>query len=42
MPVPEWELVKSADDAWEEADYMGLPVTVKPYNSNKGEESASI
>ena len=37
MPVPEWELVKSADDAWEEADYMGLPVTVKPYNSNKGE-----
>ena len=37
VPVPEWELVKSADDAWEEADYMGLPVTVKPYNSNKGE-----
>ena len=37
VPVPEWELVTSADDAWEEADYMGLPVTVKPYNSNKGE-----
>ena len=37
VPVPEWELVKSADQAWEEADYMGLPVTVKPYNSNKGE-----
>ena len=37
VPVPEWELVKSADHAWEEADYMGLPVTVKPYNSNKGE-----
>lgn len=37
VPVPEWELVKSADDAWEEADHMGLPVTVKPYNSNKGE-----
>lgn len=37
IPVPEWELVKSADHAWEEADYMGLPVTVKPYNSNKGE-----
>ena len=37
VPVPEWELVKDADHAWEEADYMGLPVTVKPYNSNKGE-----
>ena len=37
VPVPEWELVNSADHAWEEADYMGLPVTVKPYNSNKGE-----
>ncbi len=37
VPVPEWELVYSADAAWEEADYMGLPVTVKPYNSNKGE-----
>lgn len=37
VPVPEWELVKSADEAWEEADYMGLPVTVKPYNSNKGQ-----
>ncbi|MBQ0131125.1 MAG: cyanophycin synthetase, partial [Comamonas sp.] len=37
VPVPEWELVKSADHAWEEADYMGLPVTVKPYNSNKGQ-----
>lgn len=36
IPVPEWELVYSADQAWEEADYMGLPVTVKPYNSNKG------
>lgn len=37
VPVPEWELVYSADAAWEEADYMGLPVTVKPYNSNKGQ-----
>ncbi|WP_284337914.1 cyanophycin synthetase family protein [Comamonas sp. NoAH] len=37
VPVPEWELVNSADHAWEEADYMGLPVTVKPYNSNKGQ-----
>ncbi|MGN1056113.1 MAG: acetate--CoA ligase family protein [Comamonas sp.] len=37
VPVPEWELLNSADHAWEEADYMGLPVTVKPYNSNKGE-----
>ena len=37
VPVPEWELVTSADQAWEEADYMGLPVTVKPYNSNKGQ-----
>lgn len=36
VPVPEWELVKSADEAWDEADSMGLPVTVKPYNSNKG------
>ena len=37
VPVPDWELVKSADEAWEEAEYMGLPVTVKPYSSNKGE-----
>ncbi len=36
IPVPEWELVHSSDEAWEEAQYMGLPVTVKPYNSNKG------
>ncbi|MCZ2106996.1 MAG: acetate--CoA ligase family protein [Burkholderiales bacterium] len=37
VPVPEWELVGSADEAWDEAQDIGLPVTVKPYNSNKGE-----
>ena len=37
IPVPEWELVKSADAAWEAAEDMGVPVTVKPYNSNKGQ-----
>ncbi len=37
VPVPEWELVASADAAWDEAQDIGLPVTVKPYNSNKGE-----
>ena len=36
IPVPEWELVGSSDEAWEEADYMGLPVTIKPYSSHKG------
>ena len=36
VPVPEWELVKSADEAWDEACSMGLPVTIKPYSSNKG------
>ena len=36
IPVPDWELVYSADQAWEEAEYMGLPVTIKPYTSNKG------
>ena len=37
VSVPEWELVGSADEAWDEAQDIGLPVTVKPYNSNKGE-----
>ena len=36
VPVPEGELVRSAQDAWEAAQDIGLPVVVKPYNGNHG------
>jgi cyanophycin synthetase len=36
VPVPEGTLVKSADEAWEEAQDIGLPVAVKPYDGNHG------
>ncbi|WP_395408024.1 cyanophycin synthetase [Pseudoduganella sp. UC29_106] len=36
VPVPEGALVKSADEAWEEAQDIGLPVAVKPYDGNHG------
>jgi cyanophycin synthetase len=36
VPVPEGTLVKSADAAWEEAQDIGLPVAVKPYDGNHG------
>jgi cyanophycin synthetase len=36
IPVPEGRLVSDADDAWEAAQEIGLPVVVKPYDGNHG------
>jgi len=36
VPVPEGELVKSAQAAWEAAQSVGLPVVLKPYDGNHG------
>jgi cyanophycin synthetase len=36
IPVPEGSLVRSAEEAWEEAQDIGLPVVVKPYDGNHG------
>jgi len=36
VPVPEGSVVRSADDAWEEAEDIGLPVVVKPVDGNHG------
>ncbi|RSZ58894.1 cyanophycin synthetase [Massilia atriviolacea] len=36
VPVPEGSLVRSAGQAWEEAQDIGLPVVVKPYDGNHG------
>ncbi|HAT30912.1 MAG TPA: cyanophycin synthetase [Janthinobacterium sp.] len=36
VPVPEGSLVKSAEEAWEEAQDIGLPVVLKPYDGNHG------
>ncbi|MBC7684269.1 MAG: cyanophycin synthetase [Bdellovibrionales bacterium] len=36
VPVPEGSLVRSAAEAWEEAQDIGLPVVVKPYDGNHG------
>ncbi|HMM50141.1 MAG TPA: cyanophycin synthetase [Burkholderiaceae bacterium] len=36
VPVPEGRLVTSADDAWEAACEIGVPVVVKPYDGNHG------
>lgn len=36
VPVPEGSLVKSAEEAWEEAQDIGLPVVIKPYDGNHG------
>lgn len=36
VPVPEGSLVRSADEAWEEAQDIGLPVVIKPYDGNHG------
>ncbi len=36
VPVPEGQIVQSADAAWEAAQDIGLPVVVKPYNGNHG------
>ncbi len=36
VPVPEGEIVDSADAAWEAAQEIGLPVVVKPSDGNHG------
>ncbi|MTV37970.1 cyanophycin synthetase [Duganella radicis] len=36
VPVPEGQLVKSAAEAWEAAQDIGLPVVLKPYDGNHG------
>jgi cyanophycin synthetase len=36
VPVPEGELVRSAEAAWEAAQEIGVPVVLKPYNGNHG------
>ena len=36
VPVPEGEMVDSAEAAWEAAEDIGLPVAVKPYDGNHG------
>ncbi|MDE2431110.1 MAG: acetate--CoA ligase family protein, partial [Burkholderiales bacterium] len=36
VPVPEGRIVRSADEAWEEAQDIGLPVVLKPYDGNHG------
>lgn len=36
IPVPEGELVTSAEQAWEAAQDIGVPVVVKPYDGNHG------
>lgn len=36
VPVPEGQLVDSAEEAWEAAEDIGLPVVVKPQDGNHG------
>ncbi len=36
VPVPEGELVQSADAAWQAAQIVGVPVVLKPYDGNHG------
>jgi cyanophycin synthetase len=36
VPVPEGTLVESAEEAWEEAQDIGVPVVIKPYDGNHG------
>lgn len=36
VPVPEGQLVKTAEQAWEAAQDIGVPVVVKPYDGNHG------
>jgi len=36
VPVPEGRMVDSAEDAWDAAEDIGLPVVVKPYDGNHG------
>ncbi|WP_259652253.1 cyanophycin synthetase [Variovorax sp. UMC13] len=36
VPVPEGQVVESAEEAWEAAEDIGLPVVVKPSDANHG------
>lgn len=36
VPVPEGAIARSPDEAWEEAQDIGLPVVVKPVDANHG------
>lgn len=36
VPVPEGQVVESAEEAWEVAEDIGLPVAVKPSDANHG------
>ena len=36
VPVPEGQLVRSAEQAWEAAQEIGTPVVLKPYDGNHG------
>ncbi|MDP1998081.1 MAG: cyanophycin synthetase [Rhodoferax sp.] len=36
VPVPQGQLVKTAESAWQAAQDIGLPVAVKPYDGNHG------
>ena len=36
IPVPEGQIVKTADEAWDAAQDIGLPVVVKPLDGNRG------
>lgn len=36
VPVPEGRMVDSAEDAWDAAEDIGVPVVVKPYDGNHG------
>lgn len=36
VPVPEGELVETAEQAWEAAQSIGLPVVIKPMDGNHG------
>ena len=36
VPVPEGAIARSPDDAWDEAQDIGLPVVVKPIDANHG------
>lgn len=36
IPVPEGQIVKTEDEAWEAAQDIGLPVAIKPLDGNRG------
>lgn len=36
VPIPEGQMVRSAQAAWEAAQDVGVPVVLKPYNGNHG------